>query len=66
MAVEFTPQGPVSRAFISYSQSADETSPHFADQTELYSRKGWVDLAWRRSAQLADPELRTYRVSGPR
>lgn len=45
--VEFTDQGPKSQGFLSYSQSTDPTSPHYSDQTELYSRKGWDDLLWR-------------------
>ncbi len=43
-AVEFTDEGPQSRGILTYSQSTDPTSPHFADQTRLYSRKGWDDL----------------------
>jgi acyl-homoserine-lactone acylase len=46
-AVEFTEQGPKSQGFLSYSQSTDPASPHYSDQTELYSRKGWDDLLWR-------------------
>jgi acyl-homoserine-lactone acylase len=64
MAVEFTERGPVSRALVTYSQSADPTSPHHADLTRLYSRKQWVELPFREEDILADPELRTYRVSG--
>lgn len=45
-AVEFTDAGPKSEGFLSYSQSTDPTSPHYSDQTELYSRKGWDDLLW--------------------
>lgn len=45
--VEFTEQGPKSQGFLTYSQSTDPTSPHYSDQTELYSRKGWDDLLWR-------------------
>jgi acyl-homoserine-lactone acylase len=46
-AVEFTEQGPKSQGFLTYSQSTDPTSPHYSDQTELYSKKGWDDLLWR-------------------
>ncbi|OYX46218.1 MAG: hypothetical protein B7Y90_16595 [Alphaproteobacteria bacterium 32-64-14] len=48
--VEFTEDGPVSQGFLSYSQSTDSTSPHYSDQTELYSRKGWDDLLFRDEA----------------
>ncbi len=44
MAVEFTDRGPVSEGLLSYSQSTNPTSPHFGDQTKLYSRKGWDEL----------------------
>ena len=27
---------------LTYSQSADPTSPHYADQTRLYRDGGWV------------------------
>jgi acyl-homoserine-lactone acylase len=35
---------PESRAILTYSLSANPASPHFADQTRLYSRKQWVDM----------------------
>jgi acyl-homoserine-lactone acylase len=66
MAVEFTERGPVSRALVTYSQSLDPTSPYYADQTRLFSRKQWVALPFREEEILADPELRTTRVGGPR
>jgi acyl-homoserine-lactone acylase len=44
MAVEFTPKGPISQGVLSYSQSTNPTSPNAADQTRLYSQKGWDDL----------------------
>ncbi|MCG8422069.1 MAG: penicillin acylase family protein [Proteobacteria bacterium] len=31
---------------LTYSQSAHSASPFFADQTELYASKGWVDLPY--------------------
>ncbi|URN03514.1 penicillin acylase family protein [Actinomadura madurae] len=33
---------PDTRTLLTYSQSADPTSPHYADQTRLFSRKAWV------------------------
>jgi acyl-homoserine-lactone acylase len=50
MAVEFTDHGPVSQGVLSYSQSTNPASPHFADQTKLYSRKGWDDLRFTPAA----------------
>jgi hypothetical protein len=34
----------VSRGILTYSLSPDPDSPHFADQTLLFSQKRWVDL----------------------
>lgn len=65
MAVELTPEGPVSRGLVTYSQSVNPESPHYADQTELFSRKGWVELAYRREDVLA-AALRSYTVRGER
>lgn len=42
--VTFDDAGPVADAVLSYSQSTNPASPHFADQTELYSRKEWNTL----------------------
>ena len=50
MAVEFTDHGPVSQGVLSYSQSTNPTSPHFGDQTKLYSQKGWDDLRFTPAA----------------
>lgn len=50
MAVEFTDKGPVSQGVLSYSQSTNPASPHFGDQTELYSKKGWDDLRFTPAA----------------
>lgn len=50
MAVEFTEKGPVSQGVLSYSQSTNPESPHAADQTRLYARKGWDDLRFTEAA----------------
>jgi len=50
MAVEFTDHGPVSQGLLSYSQSTNPASPHFGDQTKLYSQKGWDDLKFTPAA----------------
>ena len=62
LAAELTPDGPRSRALLTYSQSSDPTSPHFADQTRRYSDKAWVDLPFTEEQILADPALTTTRV----
>jgi len=52
-ATEFTRFGPRSRGILTYSLSTNPESPHFADQTKLYSEKRWLrlpfydwDVAW--------------------
>ncbi|MDX1733129.1 MAG: penicillin acylase family protein [Halioglobus sp.] len=37
---------PVAFNIITYSQSTDPASPHYADMTELYGNSGWVDAAY--------------------
>ncbi|WP_241564106.1 penicillin acylase family protein [Nonomuraea polychroma] len=64
MAVELTPQGPRARTILTYSQSANPASPHHTDQTELYSRKKWVNVGFTEHEINSDPELRTTTVRG--
>jgi acyl-homoserine-lactone acylase len=42
MATELTPQGPVTRTILTYSESANPRSPHYRGQTILFARKQWV------------------------
>jgi len=44
MTVEFMAKGPASQGLLTYSQSVNPASPFYADQTRLYSQKGWDDL----------------------
>jgi acyl-homoserine-lactone acylase len=37
---------PVARTVLTYSESDDPDSPHYADQTRLFSGKGWADAAF--------------------
>ena len=62
MAAELTPDGPRSRAILTYSQSANPASPHYADQTRRYRDKQWIDLRFEEADILADPALTTARV----
>ncbi|NJA07166.1 acylase [Methylococcaceae bacterium WWC4] len=65
LAVELTPQGPHGQAVLAFSQSTDPKSPHFADQTELFSKKGWRPCLFRDADIEADPSLRRYQVATP-
>jgi acyl-homoserine-lactone acylase len=64
MALEYTNDGPRAMAILSYSQSENPDSPHFADQTELFSQKQWRPIRFTRAAIAADTK-RDYNVSGP-
>jgi acyl-homoserine-lactone acylase len=35
------------RAIVTYSQSTDPDSPHFADMTQLFSDQGWVEFPYK-------------------
>ncbi len=65
MVVGFTDAGPTARALLTYSASSDPRSPHFVDQTELYSRKQWRPVRFRDADIEADPDLRVQRVCSP-
>lgn len=41
---EFTKDGPRSRGLLAYSESPNPESPHYADQTRMFSQKQWIDL----------------------
>jgi len=63
MAVEFTEEGPVADAILTYSQSDDPDSPHFSDQMSLYSSKTWRPLAFTREQIESDPMLTSTTVT---
>ena len=64
MTVEFTPNGPVSQGVLAYSQSTNPNSPHYSDQTHLYSQKGWDDLRFTDAAVEAGTVTR-QTITGP-
>jgi acyl-homoserine-lactone acylase len=64
MTVEFTDAGPRSQGVLTYSQSTNPASPHFADQTRLYSQKGWDDLRFTEAEVLAGTRSRAVLSEG--
>ncbi len=62
MAVELGADGPSGRQILTYSQSANPNSPYYADQTRLYSQKGWDTIKYTDAQIEADPALTTYVV----
>ncbi|RCH67815.1 penicillin acylase family protein [Streptomyces sp. SDr-06] len=56
--VLFTADGPPqASSVLTYSQSADPSSPHFADQTKLFSAGQWVTERYTEDQIAASPEL---------
>jgi len=47
--VSFTDEGPRAVGLLTYSQSSDPLSEHYADQTELFSRQIWPALPFAES-----------------
>ncbi|WP_260695973.1 penicillin acylase family protein [Streptomyces sp. IB201691-2A2] len=58
MAVELTPGGPRAHTLLTYGQSANPASPHYTDQTRLYSRKQWVTERFTEEEIADDPALK--------
>ena len=42
---------PDAYAMVTYSQSTDPASDHYADATELYSNSGWIDMPFCEAAR---------------
>ncbi|MER6582226.1 penicillin acylase family protein [Nonomuraea sp. NPDC001023] len=64
MAVELTPDGPRTRTVLTYSLSADPSSPHHTDQTALFSRGGWVTERFTDAEIRSAPQLNVTTVTG--
>jgi acyl-homoserine-lactone acylase len=62
-AVTFTPSGPDARAIVTYSQSTDPASPHFADMTNLFANYGWVKMPFAEGEIRRDPNLKVLHLT---
>lgn len=60
--VMFDRNGPQAQAVLAYSQSADPASPHYADQTGLYSSKRWHTLPFTDAQIAADPAYKRISI----
>jgi acyl-homoserine-lactone acylase len=49
---------PVARTLLSYSQSSNPNSPHYSDQTKLFSAEKWVTSRFCEKDILRSPSLR--------
>lgn len=57
--VSFDEDGPLAEAILSYSQSTNPASPHYADQTRIYAKKEWHSLPF------TDAAIEAARISEP-
>jgi acyl-homoserine-lactone acylase len=54
---------PDASGILTYSQSPEPDSPHYADQTQLYADGEWVDLPFTEEEILGDPNLVSLTLS---
>ncbi|BAJ00121.1 acylase [Shewanella violacea] len=62
MALEFTADGPKADAFLTYGQSHDPESEHFADQTRLFSKGEWRPVLFTEQ-QIKDDLVETIELT---
>jgi acyl-homoserine-lactone acylase len=55
---------PVAATILTYSESSNPASPHFADQTRLFSKKQFLPDRFCPKQIAADPNLRVVTVAG--
>ena len=65
LGVEYTAEGLRAKAILTYSQSGDPASPHFSDQTELFSQKKLRPVLFDEADIAADVQ-REYTVRATR
>ena len=67
MTAAFDSSGTVrGEAVLSYSQSENPQSPHYADQTRLFSQKQWLPMRFTEQQIRSDPEYKRTVVTGRR
>ncbi|MCB5909713.1 penicillin acylase family protein [Streptomyces pinistramenti] len=64
LAVQFTQHGPVAKGLLTFSESIDPGSPHFADQQGLFAQGRVRNCLFTWPDILADPALDTTVVTG--
>ena len=60
LSLSYTDNGPHAEAFLTYSQSGDPTSPHYTDQTKLFSKKAWRPVLF--NAADIDKDIKSKKV----
>lgn len=64
MAVELTADGPRADTLLTYGESANPASPHYTDQTRLFSRGQWVHERFTAAEIAADPTVKVTTLHG--
>ncbi len=65
LSLMYTKEGPSANAILSYSQSGNPDSPHFTDQTWLFSKKKWRPILF--NADEIKKDIRSKKtLSAPR
>jgi acyl-homoserine-lactone acylase len=65
MTAGFDAKGkPSGSAILSYSQSENPDSPHYADQTKLFSQEQWLPMRFSNAQIKADPAYSRQVVTG--
>ncbi len=64
LTLAYTSSGPSARCILTFSQSGDPASPHYADQTQLFARKQLRDCRYSESSIASDPRLSVKTVWG--
>ena len=60
--VQFTDSGVNAQGFLTYSQSTNPASPHYADQTQRFRDKQWITFPFTESEITSDPGYRTTTI----
>jgi acyl-homoserine-lactone acylase len=63
MTISFEGDVPRAEGFLTYSQSTNPASAHYADQTERFSTLDWIAFPYTEAAIVADPGYSTMRIS---
>jgi hypothetical protein len=64
MVTSFNGGCPDDRSILTYSESENPNSPYFADQTEMFSKKQWVDPPFCASEVDNNPNLTNQVIQG--
>lgn len=65
LAADYGEEWPEVKGLLAYSISGNPESPHYADQTEIYSSKDWLDLPFS-PANVRAAAVRRYTVKALR